>query len=171
MRFLSVGTVTGAYSLSGELKIKPNTEHPHIFSRMEYLLLSADNELKRSLKIEYIKPHGNFIIVKAEGIDTETAAKSLKGLSVSVTEDMVPEAGDGEIYWYEIDGSKVVSDSGKTIGILRDYMETGSADVFRIELAGGGFALISNNKDHVIEISKERKEVVVSEIGLVYEDL
>ena len=50
-------------------------------------------------------------------------------------------------------------------------MESGSTDIFRIALQDGRYALISNNKDHVLEINTDDKYVVVSEQGLVYEDL
>lgn len=171
MKFISVGRIAGTYGLLGEVKVKPQTEHPELFAEMEYLLLTQKNELKRSLKIEDMKPHGEFILVKLTGIDSEPQAKALKGFSVGITEDMLPQAEEGELYWYEIDGAKVITEDGKDIGVLVDYMETGSTDIFRIALHDKRFALISNNKDHVVEINTEDKTIIISELGLVYEDL
>lgn len=46
MKFISIGKIAGTYGLNGEMKIKPNTSHPELFSQMEYLLLTHNNELK-----------------------------------------------------------------------------------------------------------------------------
>lgn len=171
MKFISIGKIAGTYGLNGEMKIKPNTSHPELFSQMEYLLLTQNNELKRSLKIEDIREHNNLLIVRLKGIDNEKDATKLKGFNVSITEDMLPKTNDDEIYWFEIENFPVVTPDKKEIGKLIDIMETGSSDIFRIELLDGRYALISNNKDHVLEINTDNKYVVVSEQGLVYEDL
>ena len=157
MKFISIGRIAGTYGLDGELKIKPNTSHPELFSQMEFLLLTQDNN--------------NLLIVCLKGITSESDAAKLKGLNVSITEDMLPKADDDEVYWFEIENLPVVTSDKKEIGRLVDVMESGSTDIFRIALQDGRYALISNNKDHVLEINTDSKYVVISEQGLVHEDL
>lgn len=171
MKFISIGRIAGTYGLEGELKIKPNTSHPELFSQMEFLLLTQNNELKRSLKIEEIREHNNLLIVRLKGIGSENDAAKLKGFNVSITEDMLPKADDDEVYWFEIENLPVITSENNQIGRLIDVMETGSTDIFRIALNDGRYALISNNKDHVLEINTDAKYVIISEQGLVYEDL
>lgn len=171
MKFISIGRIAGTYGLEGELKIKPNTSNPELFSQMEFLLLTQNNELRRSLKIENIREHNNLLIVRLKGITSECDAVKLKGFNVSITEDMLPKADDDEVYWFEIENLPVILSDRKEIGRLIDVMESGSADIFRIALHDGRYALISNNKDHVLEINTDNKYIVVSEQGLVYEDL
>ena len=171
MKFISIGRIAGTYGLDGELKIKPNTSSPELFSQMEFLLLTQDNELKRSLKIEDIREHNNLLIVRLKGIASESDAAKLKGLNVSITEDMLAKADDDEVYWFEIENLPVVTSDKKEIGRLVDVMESGSTDIFRIALQDGRYALISNNKDHVFEINTEGRYLDISEQGLVYEDL
>ncbi len=171
MKFISIGRIAGTYGLEGELKIKPNTSHPELFSQMEFLLLTHNNELKRSLKIEEIREHNNLLIVRLKGIGSENDAAKLKGFNVSITEDMLPKADDDEVYWFEIENLPVMTSENNQIGRLIDVMETGSTDIFRIALNDGRYALISNNKDHVLEINTDAKYVIISEQGLVYEDL
>lgn len=171
MKFISVGRVAGSYGLEGCIKVKPNTDNPWLFDEMEYLLLTKNGELKRSLKIEGISVHNNVLIFKLSGISSDKQADSLKGMDVSVTEDSLPELSEDEVYLYQILGLPVYNESGSKVGVLVDLMETGAADVFRIELMQGGYALISNNKDHVLEINTDENKIVISESGLVYEDI
>lgn len=171
MKFVSIGRVAGSYGLEGCIKVKPNTDNPWLFEEMEYLLLTKNGELKRSLKIEDVNVHNNVLIFKLSGISGDKQADSLKGMDVSVTEDSLPELPDDEVYLYQILGLPVYNESGNKVGVLVDLMETGASDVFRIELMQGGYALISNNKDHVLEINTDENKIIISESGLVYEDI
>lgn len=171
MKFISIGKIAGTYGLDGEIKVKPVTNNPELFDEMEYLLLTQNNELKRSLKIEDVRSHNGILIFRLKGINSEENAAKLKSFDVSVPEDMLPKADDDEVYWFEIENFPVVLSDKKEIGRLVDVMETGSCDIFRIALSDGRYALISNNKDHVLEINTDEKYVLVSEQGLVYEDL
>ena len=121
MKFISIGRIAGTYGLDGELKIKPNTSHPELFDQMEFLLLTYENELKRSLKIEDIREHNNLLIVRLKGIDSEIDAAKLKGLNVSITEDMLPKANDDEVYWFEIENMPVVLPSKRNWQTNRCY--------------------------------------------------
>ena len=171
MKFISIGKVLGAYTLDGQVKIKPNTSHPELFYHMEYLLLTKDNEVKRSLKINSIKDHNGLFVACLAGINNADEAAKLKGMSVSITEDMLPKAEDDEVYWFEIENYPVLNEEKKELGKLIDVMEAGSSDIFFILLNDGRYALISNNKNHVLEINTNEKYVLISEQGLVYEDL
>lgn len=171
MHFISVGKVVGSFGLNGEIKVKPITDHPEIYEDMEYLLLTQENELKRSFNIENLKFQSGHFIFKVKSIDTEMDANKLKGLSVSVTEDMLPENEDDEVYWFEIEGCPVFNEDNIEIGKLDDVLECGSNDVFRIALNNGKYALISNNKNHVLEINTKDKKVIISEQGLVDEEV
>lgn len=171
MKFISIGKVVGAYTLDGQVKIKPNTSYPELFYNMEYLLLTENDEVKRSLKINNIKDHNGLFVAELAGISNADDAAKLKGMNVSITEDMLPKAQDDEVYWFEIENLPVYNEEKKELGKLIDVLEAGSSDIFRIALNDGRYALISNNKNHVLEINTAEKFVLISEQGLVYEDL
>ncbi len=174
MKFISIGRIVGTYGLKGMVKVQLNSNHndtSQLFNQMEYLLLTLNGELKRSLKIEEVRVHNNFLVMQLQGIDSIDNAKKLKGHNVSITEDMLPKAENDEVYWFEIENLPVLTSDKRHIGKLIDIMEAGGKDVFRIALNNGKYALISNNRDHVLYINTEDKYIVISETGLVYEDL
>ncbi len=173
MKFVRVGYVSGTFGLDGEVRVKPVTENPEIFYDIEYLLLSKVDRLEpvKSLKIDVIKEHKNYFVVKLVSINNIKDAESLKGFSVVIPEHMLPDENEDEIYWYKINGACVNNIQNDKIGVLCDYMETGSNDVFRIKLNNGRYALVSNNKDHVLNIDTKNKIVTVNEEGLVFENL
>ncbi len=171
MKFVRVGYVSGSFGLDGAFRVKPVTESPDIFSGMEFLLLAEDTKPVRSLKIRDVRPHGDCLIIEADGVGSLKDAEALKGLKAVVPEDSLPDEEADEIYWYKIEGARVSDTSGRLLGTLADYMETGSCDVFRIKLSGGGYALVSNNKDHVLRIDADKGEITVDPAGLVSEDV
>lgn len=173
MNFVRVGYISGTFGLDGAVRVKPITENPEIFYNMEFLLLSKIYSLVpvKSLKIDDIREHKNYFVVELSSINKIKEAENLKGFSVVIPEYMLPEENEDEIYWYKINGACVNNLQNDKIGILCDYMETGSKDVFRIKLNNGGYALVSNNKDHVLNIDTKNKIVTVNEEGLVFENL
>lgn len=171
MKFVRVGYVAGSFGLDGAFRVMPVTDSPDIFSRLEFLLLSEKSDPVRSLKIRDIRPHGDCFIIEADGIASLKDAESLNGLSAVVPENILPCEGADEVYWYKIKGALVSDTSGCLLGTLDDYLETGSCDVFRIKLNGGGYALVSNNEHHVLKIDADNGSVIVDQAGLIREDV
>lgn len=172
MKFVKIGYVAGSFGVIGAFKVKPLTEYPEMISDADKLLLSTDGEtVTKSLKIISVEPRGDCFLVKCEGVGSRDISDALKGMSVIVSSDDLPEIGDDEVYWYMIEGADVFDTAEIKIGTLVDYIETGAHDVFRIKLEGGGYALISNNKTHVLSIDARERKIVVEPEGLVREDV
>lgn len=171
MKFVRIGHISGCFGLEGAIKVRPVTENPEVFEHMDFLLLAEKDIPVRSFKILSIKNHCDGFIVTVDGVNDIKSAEALKALSVVVPEDMLPEEAADEIYWYKIDGAIVIDREKRPVGILSDYLETGSCDVFRIKLDNGDYALVSNNKDHVLEIDAENKTVTIDRAGLVFENI
>jgi 16S rRNA processing protein RimM len=171
MKFLRIGIVKGTHGLDGELKITFTTDNVVLFDNMEYVLLGKDRKVVFSGKLEYSRLQNDMLVVKLEKINDLDTALKYKGFEVLVPENAIPEEAVDEVYWFKIEGSRVVDENNDEIGILVDYIESGSNDVFRIKRNDGGFYLISNNKDHVLSIDVDKKLVTVNSEGLVDEDL
>ncbi len=171
MLFIRIGVVTNSFGLDGIVKVTPITDNPSLLEELEFLMLAKDGKPCRSYKVLDMWEHNGSLLYTLEGVTTGVMAKQLSGLDVVVPETAIPETDEDEVYWFKIEGSKVVDSDGNHVGTLVDYIETGSTDIFRIELANGKFALISNNKTHVLDIRAKEKEVVINVEGLVDEDL
>jgi 16S rRNA processing protein RimM len=47
--------------------------------------------------------------------------------------DQLPETDEGEYYWVDLIGLRVVTDDGAELGTLREIIETGSNDVYVVQ--------------------------------------
>lgn len=171
MKFVRVGSVAGSFGLDGVVKIKPVTENPQLLFDMEFLPLGQDGVLKKSFRVLNVKVHGDFLLYTLDSVDSEQKAKELRGFDILLPEDKLPEPDTDEVYWYMIDGAAVNDINGNNLGVLVDYMETGSNDVFRIKLLDGSYAMLSNNKDHCLKIDPEGRIIIIDPIGLVSEEV
>lgn len=171
MNFFSIGKVLGHHGLEGDVKIKALTENPDLYDELTHLVLSKDDEIKRSLRIRDIKYYNKYIIVQLESIESIEDVKFLKGMDVVVPENYLPETDPDEVYWYKIKNSEVIDEYGNNVGILCDYFETGAFDIFRILKDDGNYSLISNNPDHVKEIDVKEKVIYINSAGLVSEEI
>jgi 16S rRNA processing protein RimM len=70
------------------------------------------------------------LLVKFAHVETRTAAERMVGMLVSVPEDVLPEPGTGEFYYYEIVGFHVRTTGGAEVGSVVETIDTGSNDVW-----------------------------------------
>lgn len=171
MEFLRIGKIVDTHGMDGDIKILPITDNPEFFNVLEFFMLSEDGKVVQSLDITSIRPQNGLLICNSVQLTCYDDALDVKGLDVVVPENMLPDASDGEVYWRDIEGSSIITDEGKKIGTLVDYIESGSSDVFRIEDEKGSFYLISNNPEHVLKIDASVKLITINEEGLVSEEV
>lgn len=169
MKFVKVGRLVNTHGLDGELVMQVTTDSPEIFEEMQYMMLAKGGDVKASLEIEYMQDYKGNLLVGFAGVTDIDDALKYKGMDVVVPEETLPDDDDA-IYWHELEGSPVFDRNGVQIGTLVDYMEAGGAEVFRIKCSDG-YYLISNNKDHVLEINVKDRKLVVDRIGLVSEEI
>ncbi len=170
-KYVKVGYIADIYGFKGYIKLKPVTDNVDILLTTENFCLSSNDEHFRIFPVSEISSYKNMYLVKFEGINDDVQAKSIKKSSVYVHGDYLPVEEDGDVYWYKIDGAKVVDVEGVLIGKLVDYLEVSTEDIFRIELTDGSYSLISNNPDHIKKIDSIEKVITIDTIGLVSEKL
>jgi 16S rRNA processing protein RimM len=171
MEFLRIGKIVDTHGMNGEVKILPMTDNPELFYELDFLMLSEKGKVVRSIEIDSIREQNELLLCKSGAINSISEAEGIKGLEIVIPENILPAPESNEVYFKDIKGSKVMTEDGKLIGTLVDYIESGSADVFRVESENGEYFLISNNPVHVLKIDEKNKEIIIEKKGLVSEDI
>ena len=171
MKFFRIGKVVDSHGMDGEIKVLPITDNPEIFDEIDFMMLSKNGNVVKSYKLEYLSYRTQYFLCKLMEINSLDKAKEIKGLDIVIPENMLPETQSGEVYWKDIEGSKVFDSENNEIGILQDYMETGGSDIFNIVDNAGKEYLISNNPEHVLEINEKEKKIIINKDGLVSDEL
>ena len=77
--------------------------------------------------------HGKSVIARLVGIDDREQAAALVGAEFGVLRDRLPEPRDGQFYWYDLEGLRVVNCDGTELGTIDYMLETGSNDVMVVK--------------------------------------
>ncbi|MDR2885007.1 MAG: ribosome maturation factor RimM [Deferribacteraceae bacterium] len=162
---IEIGEITGVFGLKGDVKVKPFVEDDTIFRKLKSCTLSDG----RNMQVTSSKWHADRWLVRFSGIDNPESAMLLRGNKLLISTESLPPTRDDEVYWAQIEGATVRDTEGEYVGILKDFLETGAHDVFVIEDGDKRF-LISNNHEHVTNISADEKLIIINRIGLVEEN-
>ena len=142
-----VGKIAGLFGVKGWVKIFSYTDPRdgildyapwYLMLNGEYLCVESDAG----------KRHGKGVIAHLKSVDDRDAAARLINVEIAIRRDQLPEAQEGEYYWADLTGLKVVTLAGKTLGTVSYLFETGANDVMVV--AGDRERLIPFLRDSVI---------------------
>lgn len=85
------------------------------------------------VELESWRHHNQDIIIKLKGVDDRDAANLLTNCEIIVDSSQLPELEEGDYYWKDLMGCRVVTTEGYSLGKVIDMMETGSNDVLVIK--------------------------------------
>lgn len=142
-RVLAMGRITSVYGIKGWVKIESSTEpKANIFAYQPWYI-AGKNGLQ-SIEIDEYRAHGKAYAGHIKGIDDRDVAQAYCRKDIYIEKRLLPELGDDEVYWHQLEGLKVYSvgvlEDGPAVegnldgdrillGEVSEIMETGSNDV------------------------------------------
>lgn len=141
-----VGAVASVHGIRGEVKVFPTTDEPEKFKKLKTVLLKTEKE-EREIKLQSVKFFKNMVIVKLQGIESPEEAQKIKGATLWIPRKQAVPLAEDEYYQADLIGLSVVTEEGRTLGVLTDVLETGANDVYEVTLEDGKKALFPAIKD------------------------
>ena len=121
---VTVGRITAAHGIRGEIKVESLTDFPSRFEPGSRLWLEG-----ASYEVERGRWQGRSVLLKLSGIETRSQAEMLAGKELLASEAMPIE--DEDVYYlHDVIGLQVEDASGELLGKLADVLSTGSNDVY-----------------------------------------
>jgi 16S rRNA processing protein RimM len=143
-----LGRITGPFGVRGWLKIHSFTDPRDAILGYPGWMIGRGGGWEAVDVVEG-RPHGKTLIVRLDGVgDRETAAGYVNA-EVAVDRGELPETGEGEYYWADLEGLTVEGLDGRVIGKVAYLLETGANDVLVVR-GGGKEVLIPFVKGSVI---------------------
>jgi 16S rRNA processing protein RimM len=158
--WVAVGRISRAHGVKGEVAVLPLTD---VGSRFEPGSRLFTDLGERTLVVAASRPHRHRTLVAFEGVPDRTAAEALQGAYLFVPASQTPSLPEGEYWPHQLIGCEVVTESGRSLGRLREVMRTQANDVWAA--AGpGGETLVPALKDVVVSVDLPARRVVVRDI-------
>ncbi len=104
--------------------------------------------------------HGKSVIALFKGFDDRDQAAELIGAELGVHREDLPEPEEGQYYWSDLIGLKVVHRDGTELGVIDEMLETGANDVMVVK--GERERLIPFVRDEIVinvDLSQGRVDV------------
>lgn len=79
------------------------------------------------------RAQGKGVVARIEGCDDRDAAMRLVGSEILIERDQLPALGEGEYYWTDLQGMRVVNRQGEQLGEVESLFETGANDVMVVK--------------------------------------
>lgn len=149
-----MGRVAGSYGVRGWIKVVPGGGVLDTLPDVGKWWLG-----ERAYGVSEAKVHGATVVAKLEGIETREQALALKGATVSIEREALPEAEEGRYYLADLVGLEVVNEQGERLGTVKQWTSNGAQDV--MEVAGERSYLIPWVAAIVKEVDLAARRVVV----------
>ena len=171
MEKIKIGKIVNAAALKGEVKIYHYSDYKERFEELDSVIVCGDRRGsdERQYEIENVRYQKDMVIAKLKGVDDRNAAESLKGFDVFITEEDLRELPEDTFYLRDLIGCEVIDGrDGKSLGQISDVLKTGAQDIYQVELAFGGQALIPAVAQFIEKVDIRQKTVVIKVIpGLI----
>jgi len=114
---IALGRIVATHGVAGWLRLKLyNPEGRTLYSVAEVALASSGTHL--TLRVDQVKPHQQFALLKLREIDDMDAARGLVGFELSVGQDTLKPLVGSEFYYEEVVGFEVLDINGEYIGTV-----------------------------------------------------
>ena len=131
-KLVSLGRVSGLLGVKGWVKIHSYTDPRENIVEFKTWILRSDNA-EKTVEIEQGRPQGRTVVAKLREVDDRDQASELVGMEISVERSSLAPCPPGEYYWTDLEGLRVVTTQGETLGRIESLFETGGHDVMVVE--------------------------------------
>ena len=145
------------------MKISSYAQSSGTFTTSGAVHLRSDCGAFVECRVLSIKPHKNVFLLSLEGLSTLEKAEQYRGADIYISKDRPSREAEGEYFWYELIGMKVVSSTGKLIGTINHVFRTGSNDIYVVG-EGKEEILIPATHEVVKEVDVRNQRMIIEEM-------
>jgi len=151
---VTVGRITAAHGIRGEIKVEPLSDFPARFQPGSRLWLDGV-----PYEVERGRWQKRSVILKLRGVDSRTQAEALPGKELLAAE-VTPIEDEDVYYLHDVIGLRVEDTKGELLGKLTEVLSTGSNDVYVVR-GDHGELLLPALDDVIREVDVPGGRIVV----------
>ena len=163
-QFHPVAEITTTSGFMGEVRLKPFSRFSIDYIMEKTLQIGTSHDNLMDLKLEKAIGNGKRMRFKFEGIDSELKAKNIIGKTIYAN---TKADDDINLIASDLIGFDVVTDTGESVGELKDVMWLPANDVY-VVFNGEKELLIPIVNEVVLSVDYDKKEILIANIdGLI----
>jgi len=159
-----LGKITSVHGVRGEVKIYSFTDPIDNLLKYRHWTLRRGGEV-RQVELVQGRQQGRLLVAKLKGLDDREEARAFADFEICVPRSLLPQLADGEYYWHQLEGLKVVNQDGQLLGQVDHLLETGANDVMVVKPCTGSLddreRLLPYTEQCVLEVDLDAGEMRV----------
>ena len=155
---ISVGAISGAYGVRGELRIKSYCAVPEDIE--SYSPLSSEDGT-RSFNLALVRPVKNGFVARITDVTSKEEADALRGTGLYAPRDRLPTLPDDEFYHTDLIGLAAKRSDGELYGSVSAVHNFGAGDILEIERIAGVRVMLPFNRETVPEVDIDAGVLIV----------
>lgn len=132
-RRILIGRVHGAFGVRGELKVESFTDPKSALFRYQPWVLRSPSGSESEITGARGRETAKGIVAYVPGIEDRDSAEAMRGSELWVARSALPPPKDGEYYWVDLEGLRVVNTEGVPFGKVSHLFSTGANDVLVVQ--------------------------------------
>jgi 16S rRNA processing protein RimM len=162
VRWIPLGAVTGAHGLRGTLRVKQFNADSELLLELQEIALRVQGELQFH-RLSSAREVNKGLLIDLEAVGSVEAAEALRGAELCVPRELLPELGEGEFYFVDLEGLPVFSTDGAQVGVVERVQEYPASEVLRVQSDVGVYE-VPMREPYLVEVDVEARRVVVAEL-------
>jgi len=130
MELLEIGRIVRSHGLAGGMKVLSYLEAHDVLRTLAEVFVGRSVQGAVAFPLLTVRSGKGFFIMKLGGIEDAEAAAKLVGSYAWMPLTSMKKLPEGEYYWKEIIGLKVVTEDDQVLGRIESVFATGSNDVY-----------------------------------------
>lgn len=160
-----LGKIVSVHGIRGEVKVYSFTDPLDNLLDYRRWTLRRGNEVRQAELVQG-RVQGNVLVAKLKGLDDREIARTFAEFEILVPRSELPVLDDGEFYWSQLEGLKVIDQNGQLFGILDHMLETGANDVMVVKPCAGSL----DDRERLLPYTDQCVQAVDLEAGEIRVD-
>ncbi|MDR6552844.1 ribosome maturation factor RimM [Paenibacillus qinlingensis] len=158
-KLVTVGKVVNSHGIRGELKIVPETDFPERFDVGNSLIIVDSQNKQTPVTVKTSRLHKNVFIVLFSQFSNINDVEKFKGSLIKIEAKNQKPLEEGEYYYREIIGCKVVTEDEQELGLISEILTPGANDVWVVSLPKGKQLLLPVIDDVILKVDIPNKTI------------
>ncbi len=156
---ISLGKISGVFGVKGWVKVHSYTDPREKIVKYGSWQIKHQGQW-REVELTGGKCQGKTVVAKIAGLDDRDEAMLYHGDEIAIYPKQLDKLQQGEYYWHQLTGLKVVTTEGVELGTVHHLLETGANDVLVVR--GDRERLVPFTVGHaVIEVDLSAEQIIV----------
>lgn len=159
---VTVGRFGAVHGVKGFIRVHSFT-HPkdNILNYRPWLVKCERGDEYEPMVFRQVEHHAKGLVVKFDCCTSREQAQALINREIAIDQKQLPLLDEGEYYWKDLIGLKVVNLKEIELGTVKRLIDTGSNDVLISESDGKQYCIPYILDEYVININLETQQIIV----------